>query len=86
MGVIGTQAGPIDTSLSPWAQFGFPGLVTGALFLTLLFFIRQHFQERKEWREDMSKLADKHDATSRDNVAKFVALHERTLDAIRDRK
>ena len=45
MGILG------QASVSPWAQFGLPGLVIGALFLALMQFRKDHRSER----EAMSK-------------------------------
>lgn len=44
-----------------WAQFGLSGLVIAAMFVTLFFVVRMHRDERKEWREDSNKRAEKTD-------------------------
>lgn len=75
--------GVTDMALSPWTQFGLPGIVIGALFGVLIFFIRQHYNERKEYREDIKEIAAKHDATSKEMTDRFIDLHKDTLNAIR---
>ncbi len=42
-----------------WAQFGFGGLVSLALFVFLFWISRQHRDERKEWRQDAERRDDK---------------------------
>lgn len=84
MNILANNAGgAADFAISPWAQFGLGGAVIGALFATLLFFIRQHYAERKEWRDDIKDIAAKHDETAKQVTDKFVSLHEKTLDAVR---
>lgn len=46
MTLIG-QASAID-----WGQFGLAGAVIGGLFAFLVFNVKLHRDERKEWRED----------------------------------
>lgn len=81
--IANQQTQAVDLALSPWAQFGLPGIVIGALFGVLVFFIRQHYHERREYREDIKEIAAKHDATSKEMTDRFIDLHKDTLNAIR---
>ena len=71
--------------VSPWAQFGLGGVVIASLFGVLAFFIRQHYAERKEWREDLKVICEKQDQTITSTADKFVVLHEKTLEVIRQK-
>lgn len=95
--IIGNQQQAVDLALSPWTQFGFPGIVVGALFGVLIFFIRQHYverdkreeaakAERAEWRSDIKGIATGHDAAVKEMTDRFIQLHEKTLDAVRTNK
>lgn len=47
--------------LDIWNQYGLPGLVIGALFIFLVYVIREHKAERAEWLtayKEMSKMSD----------------------------
>ena len=41
---------PIE-KLDAFQQYGLPGLVIGALFCLIIFLVREHRAERKEWIE-----------------------------------
>jgi len=56
----------MEHDLSTWAGFGLPGMVIGALFLTVwgmgLFIVvkilEMQKEERKEWRETVDKMTE----------------------------
>lgn len=83
--------------IEPWLQFGLGGTVIGALFYSLRFFILQARQEREQtaknyreertdWKESVVRIADRSDRTAREISQRFADLHEKTLDALRDRE
>lgn len=82
--------------IEPWFQFGLGGAVIGTLFYSLRFLIvqsrkereqtsREHREERTDWKESISKIADKSDQTAREISERFADLHKETLDALRDK-
>lgn len=86
--------------LEPWLQFGLGGTVIGALFFilytSLRFIIKEHRKEREhadknhreertDWKDAMSKIADRSDQTAREISERFADLHKETLDALRDK-
>jgi hypothetical protein len=60
---------------SSWAEYGLAGLVIFALFMLVLFVMKQHHSERGQWREDVKHIAN----GSKDAL-------DRLTDAIRDKK
>ncbi len=46
-----------------WADFGLAGLVIAALFGFLIFMLRSHTTERKEWKDDFKDMHEQTNAT-----------------------
>lgn len=49
-----------------WTEFGISGMVIGALFSGLWYVMKNHREERKEWREDANSRQDKTDKVIKD--------------------
>ena len=47
-----------QTNAIDWGQFGLAGAVIGGLFAFLVFMVKSHRDERKEWREDAGKRSE----------------------------
>lgn len=80
------QAGTNNMDVTPWAQFGLAGAVICAAFSMIMFMYKQHHAERSDWRDDIKEIAKNHDAAVKENTDRFIVLHEKTLDAVRDRQ
>jgi hypothetical protein len=46
-----------------WADFGLAGLVIAALFAFLIFMLRSHTTERKEWKDDFKDMHEQSNST-----------------------
>jgi hypothetical protein len=69
-----------------WTQFGFPGLIIGALFYSLWILHRAMREERREWIQAYKEQAEKHDirqgetnACIREMTATVQMLNERFM-------
>ena len=49
--------------LQGWADFGLAGLVIAALFAFLIFMLRSHTTERKEWKDDFKDMHEQTNST-----------------------
>lgn len=71
---------PSDPSI--WGQYGLPGLMLLAMSSFIVYIIRLHSTERKEWRNDHKELAAKFDQTQQESTDKFVQLHTDMLNRL----
>ena len=75
---------PLD--ISPWTSFGLPGMVIGALFLTLwaigksilLKILDMQREERKEWREAVVNMTTETNAVIRELTAVVQDMNGRS--------
>jgi hypothetical protein len=72
-------------TITSFEKHGLPGIIIGTLFVTLGFFLRQHYVERKEildsqkeervdWRNTIREIAEKQDTTIKDTAEKLASL------------